>query len=114
MKRALVKRETEILELVKKENIDIIFLTKTNIITICFESDYSVKGYVTTLQERKNPNDVIRIVGLVKEDLVNKMKVRFYLMNYTFPSIWIEMKEENKKPILLAGFHILMIFSINH
>ena len=105
IKRGLVKREVELREMLSKENIDVIFLTETDTKQINCETDFVIKGYKTILQERENPNDNLRIVCLVKEIWHSKMVVREDLMCTGFPSIWLEINEENKKPTILGGFY---------
>ena len=49
---------------------------------------------------------LVRIIGLVKENLVPYIKIRTDLMSKEFPSIWIEYKaDQNKKSLLMAGFY---------
>ena len=69
VRRGLVTRETEIKELLMNEKIDIFFLTETDTKSINCETDYIIRGYQTIFHERKNPNDVLRMICLVKEEL---------------------------------------------
>ena len=105
VKRGLIKRELEIIHLLNSENIDVIFITETDTKQIICEGDYRINGYKTVFQERTNPNDWLRIVCLIKDSWVNKVTIREDLMTCDFPSIWLEIKEENCKPTVLAGFY---------
>ena len=51
-----------------------------------------VSGYQSVFHERKNPNEVLRIVCLVKEELLSNLEIRFDLMSCDFPSIWLELR----------------------
>ena len=66
---------------------------------------YKIQGFQTIFHERKNPNDVLRMVCLIKEEIANNLEIRFDLMDCEFPSIWIEVKNENQKPTLVAGYY---------
>ena len=61
-----MKRELEIIDLLNKENINIMFLTETdqpkNV-----PMDLKIKGYKTLLLKTKMPEDKVRIVALVNE-----------------------------------------------
>ena len=85
--------------------VDIIFLTETDTKQIICEADYQIKGYRTIFQERKNPNDLLRIVCLVKDEWFSKIEIREDLMSWDFPSIWVEICKENKKPVFVAGIY---------
>ena len=93
IKRGLLCRETELKRMLLEEEIGIMFLTETDTKTIICESDYKIQGFQTIFHERKNPNDVLRVICLIKEELVNNMQIRFDLMDCDFPSIWIELKK---------------------
>ena len=44
-------------------------------------------------------------ICLIKEMWAKKVIIREDLMTCDFPSIWLEIKEENCKPTVLAGFY---------
>ena len=73
VRRGLVLREFEIKEIMATEKIDVFFITETDTKAINCESDYKIQGFQTIFHERENPNDVLRIVCLVKEELLNKL-----------------------------------------
>ena len=56
--RGLIKRETEITNLLKNEDLDILFLTETDNQNIKDEDSYKIQGYTTVLQKRKSESDV--------------------------------------------------------
>ena len=60
---------------------------------------------MTVLQNRTNETDVIRILGLIKNEINCFSKIRLDLMSVSLPSIWIEIKQERSNPILVAGFY---------
>ena len=78
VRRGLVLREIEIKEILCKEDIDIFFLTETDTKTIICESDYKIQGFQTIFHERKNPNDVLRVICLIKEELVIILSGSYY------------------------------------
>ena len=105
VRRGLVLREIEIKEILVNEKIDIFFLTETDTKSINCETDYKILGFETIFHERKNPNDVLRIICLVKEELMSNLEIRFDLMDCEFPSIWIELKHEHQKSTIFVGFY---------
>ena len=92
--RGLIKREAEIIKLLSDENLDILFLTETDNLNIKNEDSYKIQGYTTVLQNRTNETDVIRILGLIKNEINCFSKIRLDLMSVSLPSIWIEIKQE--------------------
>ena len=105
IRRGLIVRELELTDMLKNENIDVIFLTETDTKAIQKEDGYQIQGYKTIFQERKSVQSKLRIVCLVKNSLVQKMKVRKDLMSVDFPSIWIEVTDNYNKQIIIAGFY---------
>ena len=106
IRRGLVKRESELKDLLTSENIDVIFLTETDTKCLCKEEDYFIQGYKTILPNIDTNCGLVRIIGLVKENLVPYIKIRTDLMSKEFPSIWIEYRaDQNKKSLLMAGFY---------
>ena len=65
--------------------IDIFFLTETDTKAINCETDYVIQGYQTIFHERKNPNDVQRLICLVKEDLMNNIRSMRSITNEMLP-----------------------------
>ena len=105
IKRGLVKHELEIKNLLVEEKIDIMFLTETDSFAINKESDYLIKGYQTILPKTSGHNSKIRIITLIKNEMMNKVKVRRDLMSENFPSIWVEVSERFNKSTIIAGFY---------
>ena len=60
-----------------------------------------MEGYVTVLQQREKPEDMVRVMALIREDTSKEVKVREDLMSEKFPSIWIEAE----KGLLVCGFY---------
>ena len=53
IKRGLIKREHEIIELIKSQNLDLLFLVETDSTMIMEEKDYKIKAYHTVFPVRK-------------------------------------------------------------
>ena len=49
LRRGLIKREHEITELLKRQNLDVLFLVETDTASIKNEKDYRISGYKTIL-----------------------------------------------------------------
>ena len=82
------------------------FLTETDTRSLSNEETYIIKGYKTILPIIKMNKNLVRIICLVKEVLMPKIKVRLDLMSVEFPSIWLEYQTEpGKKPIIISGFY---------
>ena len=97
IRRGLLTKESELTHLLNNEKIDIMFLTETDSQNLINEDSYVIKGYKSFLP-LKNPNiNVVRIVCLVKENLLPFIKVRSDLMSEDFPSIWLEYQPDLKK-----------------
>jgi hypothetical protein len=95
IKRGLVKRELEIKELLKREDIDIIFLTETDI-KLSSEDDYQIEGFKTVFQARESQDDVIRLICLIKNKRMSVIRIMDNIMSNSFPSIWLSYEERNK------------------
>ena len=87
------------------EKIDIIFLTETDTKALEKEESYCVKGYHTIFPKRKVFNSKIRIIALIRETLMPRIKLRNDLMSDEFPSIWIEINNVPHKSLLISGFY---------
>ena len=69
------------------------------------ESDYIIPGYKTIFQMRKKDDALVRILCLVKEEIMKVTKIRSDIMNTKFPAIWLEVNEAGQKPIIIGGFY---------
>ena len=105
IRKGLVKRETELRLLLQDEKIDIIFLTETDTKAIQSSADYSIAGFKTVFQNRKSPNDNLRIVGLIKNEIVNSVNVLDKIMDEVVPSIWLEFIDTNQRKTAICGFY---------
>ena len=97
-------RENELVDLLKTEEIDVIFITETDV-RRGNVSSYKIAGFTTQLQTCNSDEDQVRVVALVKEDLCLNLKLREDLMNTAFPSIWLEIQDTFKSPTLIGGFY---------
>ena len=104
IRRGLVKREHEIIELLNSQKLNILFLVETDTIVIQEEKDYKIKGYRTFFPLRGKDDLKTRIICLVDENLDN-VSIRTDLMNTKFPSIWCEVKNETEKNFLCCGLY---------
>ena len=104
IKRGLIKRELEIINLLEKEQADILFLNETD--TMLDKSEcYTVQGFKTVLQKVNNvEGQKTQIIALIKEGR-GEILVRENLMNEKFPSIWIEVIEKQKGSVLICSFY---------
>ena len=89
IRRGLLKRETEIKNLITEQKLDILILVETDTNMISTEKDYVLAGFKTWLPQRKETTDKTRLIMLTKLDKP-KIKVREDLMSTGFPSIWVE------------------------
>ena len=106
IRRGLLTREKELVNLLATENIDLIFITETDTKNIKKEEDYTIQGYKTILPLFNSENQKIRIIGLVKTEISTQFKFRQDLMSVQFPSIWLEYSDtNNKNQTLFAGFY---------
>jgi len=104
VRRGLIRRENEIKLLLQEEELDVLFLTETDIRKENVQS-YKIKGFDTKLQACKNDGDMVRIIVLIKENVGVEVNLRDDLMSETFPSIWIEMLDRHKSKTVIGGFY---------
>ena len=62
--------------MLQNESIDVIFLTETDTRSLEKEESYGIKGYCTVFPERKTKTSKIRIIGLIKDSLMPRIKIR--------------------------------------
>ena len=105
IRRGLLRREQELRELIKQEELDILFLVETDTTAIANEEDYKIDDLSTILPKRNREDGSIRIIGLVKKHMKERINKREDLMDEEFPSIWLEIKNENRKGALVCGFY---------
>jgi len=91
IRRGLIKRELELKNILNSEKVNIMFLVETDITMLNGKKEYKIEGYETILQKTEQNTEKIRIIGLVKEEMLNISKVRNDLMTKEFPSIWLEV-----------------------
>ena len=66
------------------------FLTETDARNLTNEDSYVIQGYKTILPLKSPDCNLVRIICLVKEDILPSIKIRPDLMSNDFPSIWLE------------------------
>ena len=92
IRKGLITRELELKLLLSSEKIDIIFLTETDTRTVPTAMDYQIEGYTTILPKMSENNNLIRILCLIKNELMDQINVVEALMSTEFPSIWVEYR----------------------
>ena len=105
IRRGLVKREKEIVNIIQSNKIKIMFLVEVDSSMINEEKDFRIENYATIFQKKEKANDQTRIIGLVHSSITQTTTTREDLMDESFPSIWLEVKIENEKNILIGGFY---------
>ena len=107
--KGLVTREFELLQLLEEEEIDILFITETDTLMLESESDYSIKGYKTIFPKRKTNKDKLRLLCVIKEEVVPDFEIISDYMYDGFPSIWIKKarKDNNSdvNSLAIGGFY---------
>ena len=101
----MLTKEQELADILITEKVDIIFLTETDKRMLINEECYRISGYKTILPHKKENSELVRIVCLIKEEIVPYIKVRSDLMSCEFPSIWLDYNPDLRiKPVKIAGF----------
>ena len=104
IRRGLVKRENEIVDLLRSEDIDVLILTETD--TKSFNTNaYKIQGYSTHIQLCENDEDLVRIIALTKENCGVDFNLRQDLMSRAFPSVWIEVIDKYRSKSIIGGFY---------
>ena len=104
IRRGLITRENELVQLLHEEEIDVMFLTETDTSKQNAEM-YHITGYTTSTQSCEDENDTVRIIALVRDAQGLDIKVRYDLMSKSFPSIWLETQDKHKAKSLIGGYY---------
>ena len=75
MRRGLIKHEIAIKELLKNENLDVLFLVETDTKTLKSSSEYIFKGYDTILQKTNEKNPKVRTIALINNTISSEMVI---------------------------------------
>ena len=71
-----MKRELEIVNLLKRENLGILFLVETDSVQILEQKDYTLSGFQTFFHAKKNCKDKTRMILFVETILfVSKVRI---------------------------------------
>ena len=105
IKRGLVTKENEIKLLLKTEKFDILFLNETDTKQILSKKDYQIEGFETIIAKSPKNSTLIRIICLVKIELMERTSCNEDLMSPEFPSIWLEIKDPYGKKLIIGGFY---------
>ena len=101
----LIKRRKEITNLLKKERIDVVFLTECDIRHIGEKNPYNIEGYKTFYPLIENDESKIRIIGLVQEDLAQYMMIRHDLMSEAIATLWLQVTRSDGRRVLMCGVY---------
>ena len=100
--RGLIKKLSQIRAVLLEERVGICFLIETddsqNNLQSIKIADYSV--HTSTVL---NVKDKVRIIALVHNDLT--VKIRSDLMSHEVSTIWMELKRDKNKNVLVAGIY---------
>ena len=93
--------------MLKEQDLDILFLVETDSTMIMSEKDYKLRGFKTVFQNKKDGTEKPRIIALCKENVngLQKLTHRAVLCNEKFASIWMEVKNEKEKNVLVCGYY---------
>ena len=105
IRRGLVKRESELKNIINTNYLSVIFLVETDTYAINQEEDYQISGFKTLVQKKKDTNSPTRIICLVDKKLASRTLIRHDLTSTDFPSIWLELEQTNQKNMLMGGFY---------
>lgn len=105
IRRGLVIREKELMEIIKENSLDIVFLTETDTSSVNNENDYLIAGFKTLVQNKKETSSPTRIICLINERLKNSVSIRNDLTSTEFPSLWLEIENAASKNIICGGFY---------
>ena len=104
IRRGLLKRELEIINIINEQCLDILILVETDTCNLNTDKDYVIKGFKTILPLKKVCTQKTRLIMLIKEENTN-IVVREDLMSNEFPSIWCEERRDNEKNVIIGGFY---------
>ena len=105
IRRGLILREQEIISLIKQNSINILFLVETDTNEVNVDTDYTIQGFKTIIQNKKDSQTPTRIICLVDEKLSNETTIRMDLTDENFPSLWIELDNNTGTNTICGGFY---------
>ena len=104
IRRGLITKENELVQLLQEEEIDVMFLTETDT-SLQNAETFQITGYTTHIQLCKEKKENVRIIALTKDNCGVEILRREDLMSGRFPSIWIELRDKYKSGTLVGGFY---------
>ena len=106
IRRGLVKRELEIIDLINSNNLAVLFLVETDSHLINEKKDFGINGFETAFHKKRQSNEKTRMICLFKTKVNStQIKLREDLMSNSFPSIWLETTNEQNQSRLICGFY---------
>ena len=103
IRRGLITKENELVQLLQEEEIDVMFLTETDT-SLQNAETFQITGYTTHIQLCKEKKENVRIIALTKDNCGVEILRREDLMSGRFPSIWIELRDKYKSGTLVGFF----------
>ena len=91
--------------MLKNECIDIVFLMETDNKNLEKESDFQIEGYKTVFHNKKDHTTVLRMMGLIKNEVAEMSLILDEFMSEEIPSIWIEVKEKDQTKTAIGAFY---------
>ena len=92
------------MQLLREEEIDIMFLTETDT-SLQNAETFNVKGYTTHTQLCGEKKENVRIIALTRDDCGVEILRREDLMSGRYPSVWIELRDKYKSSTIVGGFY---------
>ena len=105
IRKGLILREEELKSIIQHNKLNIVFLVETDTNAINTETDFRIKNFKTVIQNKKEDTQQTRIICLVEESISNQITIRNDLTSPNFPSIWVEVKNNQGVNTICGGFY---------
>ena len=105
IRRGLIIREQELKNILKQNELNIIFLVETDTKAVNKEADFKIEGFKTVVQNKKDDSAPTRIICLISESLSEQIIIRNDLTSTDFPSLWIEVENSQGVNSICGGFY---------
>ena len=99
IRQGLYAKEAEIEDFIESNSIDLLFLLETDVLNSTF---HRFASYAPTLPKLRESSSKIRIILLVKPQLVEKTTILWDIMTESLPSMWCEIKTKDSS-FITAG-----------
>ena len=98
-------REAELTSIIQQNKLNLVFLVETDTNAVNNEADYKIKGFKTVIQNKNEESRPTRIIGLIDENLSSRTIIRNDLTSPDFPSIWVELENNQGANTVCGGFY---------